>query len=477
MTTDAQRRRAYWVAVAVAAMTILDLSKVYVALPTMAAGLGADSTALQLVVSGYALTFGLALVPAGRLGDQWSRRTLMIAGVAVFTLASIVCALAPGPVVLVAARLVQGVGAGILMPQVVGIVQMLFTGASRARALGTLGATVAVATAFGPSVGGVLVQLGGPLEGWRAVFWMNVPVGVLVLIAVVRVLPRRQSTAGAPLPSLDPVAVVVFGGAVVCLMWPFLLTTGSADDDPARWWALPGAVALLTVFVVWERRYERSGRAPLIPMSLLSIASFRNGVLVGAGYFMAVPGMLLVTTVFLQSGLGVAPVFAGLVGIGFALMASVGSWLGGRLVSRFGRPLVLTGLLTLLIAVVALAVVGRTVPPAVAGFVIAAVLSLAGLGAGFVVSPNQALTLLDVRADSGGLAGSVSQLGQRVGTTIGTASALSLFYATAALADHGESGVVDFQTGYAAGLAGVAAAVVWALLFGLLDLRSRRHSA
>ena len=173
--SDAKRWRAYWVCVAVAGLTILDLTKVNVALPSIEAAFGATSTELQLIVSGYVLTFGLTLVPAGRIGDQRSRRTLFVIGLSLFTLTSLACALAPNGEVLLVARLLQGVAAGIQMPQVLGLIQQLFQGAERGKAFGLFGATIGVATAFGPTLGGLAIAIGGPEDGWRGIFWMNVP--------------------------------------------------------------------------------------------------------------------------------------------------------------------------------------------------------------------------------------------------------------------------------------------------------------
>ncbi len=147
--------------VAVAAITILDLSKVNVALPSIEEALGAGSTELQLIVSGYVLTFGLVLVPMGRLGDQRSRRALFIVGLSLFTVTSLLCAIAVSPVMLMVARLLQGVAAGIQMPQVLGLIQQLFQGKERGRAFGLFGATIGIATAFGPTLGGLLILVGG----------------------------------------------------------------------------------------------------------------------------------------------------------------------------------------------------------------------------------------------------------------------------------------------------------------------------
>ena len=470
-----QRWRAFWVCVSVAALTILDLSKVNVALPSIEQALGAESTELQIVVSGYVLLFGLALVPFGRLGDQRSRKQLFIIGLSLFTLTSIVCAMAPTTEVLLAGRLVQGLAAGIQMPQVIGTIQQLFAGKERGRAFGLFGATIGIATAFGPTLGGLMIALGGAQDGWRFIFWINVPLCLAVLAGVIWLLPKTRMPSAARL-ELDPVGLGLFAVVVVTLMWPFLFTTGSPDDDPRRWWTLVLFAVFAVLFFRWEHRYAQSGRAPLIPLGLFSVASFRNGTLIAATYFTAIPAMFLLTTLFLQLGVGLEPVFAGMVSIGFALASAVSAWYGGNLVGRFGRPLVVWGLGVVLVSVVALTVVAFTVPVDVVAYAMAAVMLVAGIGAGLVVAPNQTLTLAEIPTRSGGLAGSVGQLGQRIGTAVGTAVALSLFY-SAIYRDQGSDrhGIDVFHDAYAYGMVSVAAFLLIAFALGVFDLVARRR--
>ena len=389
----AQRWRAFWVCVSVAALTILDLSKVNVALPSIESAFGAGSTQLQIVVSGYVLMFGLALVPFGRLGDQRSRKTLFLVGLTLFLAMSVVCALAPTVEILIAGRLVQGLAAGIQMPQVLGTIQQIFVGKERGQAFGLFGATIGIATAIGPTLGGLMIAVGGAQDGW------------------------------------------------------------------------------------WERRYAASGRSPLVPFRLFSISSFRNGTLVVTTYFTAIPAMFLLTTLFLQAGVGLEPVYAGMVSIGFAVVSAGSAWIGGNLVGRLGRPLVVGGLVIVLVSIVALAIVAYTVPADAVAYAMAGVMAIAGAGAGLVVAPNQTLTLADIPTRSGGLAGSVGQLGQRIGTAVGTAVGLSLFYSTIyreSDADH--HGLEVYHDAYAYGMVAVGIFVALALLIGVIDLGARRRA-
>lgn len=470
---DDQRWRAFWVCVAVAAFTILDISKVNVGLPSIDAALGGGPTELQLVVSGYILAFGLGLVPFGRIGDQRSRRTLMIVGLCGFALASLLCAVAPNIWVLVAARFLQGVAAGVQMPQVMGTIQQLFTGRERGVAFGLFGATVGLATAFGPTLGGLLIALGGETDGWRWVFLINLPLCLVVLLAAIFLLPETRRPTTTRL-ELDPIGLLLFGVMVVCLMMPFLLTTGSDTDSPARWWLLAPFALFGAGFVLWESRYAARGRQPLVPLRLFRIASWRNGNLLQLFYFAALPTVFILTALFLQIGLGIAPVFAGMVTIGFALLSALASWVGGRLVERLGRGLVILGLVIVLLSVIGLAVVAYAASDEAAPWIMAVILAFGGIGGGFVISPNQTLTLAEIPTREGGLAGSVGQLGQRIGNAVGTAVGLSLFYSTINAAG-GSGGTHVYHDAYGIGLVAAVACLVAALVVSLLDQAQRRR--
>lgn len=466
--------RAFAVCVSVAALTILDLTKVNVALPSIEDAFGSASTELGLIVSGYVLTFGLVLVPAGRLGDQRSRRALFIIGLSLFTVMSLVCALAPSMTVLLIARLIQGVAAGIQMPQVLGIIQELFRGSARGKAFGAFGAIIGISTALGPTIGGLAIALGGAQDGWRWIFWMNVPLGLIAIALAIWLLPPLHRRTRRPL-ELDPFGTVLFGLAVLSLMFPFLFTTGSPDDDPLRWWLLVAFVLFVGGFVLWERHYESVGKAPLVPLRLFRVRSYRNGTLLATSYFAALPSVFLLTNLFLQDGLGLEPVYAGMVSIGFAATSAAGSWVGGNLVNRFGRPLVVWGLGAVLLATALLVVVAIFVPLPYTPWAMAAAMVVGGLGGGLVISPNQTLALADIPVTQGGLAGSVGQLGQRIGTAIGTAVALSFFYATIFREEGTASEIVVFHDAYAYGMLAAAVFLSLALLVGLVDLTWRRR--
>ena len=425
---EGAKRRAFAVSIAVAVLTILDLTKVNVALPSIDRALGAGPTELQIIVAGYALALGLSLVPGGRLGDVTSRRRMFVAGLIVFTACSLLCALAPSSGLLLAARFLQGVGAGLQLPQVLGLTQELFQGPERGRALGVFGATVGIATALGPTIGGALIAVGGEQDGWRLIFWMNVPLGVLLVLLVLRYIPRRSTPPAPGSRSIDPIGIGLLGLTIVAFMLPFVLTTGQQGDSPWRWLSLPASAALLLAFLRWERAYAAKGRSPAVDLGLLRRSSYRNGLLVATAWFAAGPATFLLNTLLLQEGLGIAPVFAGMVTIPFAIASAISSYTAGRLVERYGRTLVIVGILIAAVGFLLSLSAVLFAPEPLMPYLIAAALLVAGFGGGSVVSPNQTLTLSEVPVRQGGVAASVAQVGQRVGTAVGVAGASAVFF-------------------------------------------------
>ncbi len=448
-------------------MTLLDVSIVNVALPSMQTGLGASAAELSWVVSGYALTFGLVLVPAGRLGDDRGRRRMFVAGLALFTVTSAAAGLATSPTWLVVTRLLQGAAGGLLNPQVVGFVQQLFRGRERGKAFGLLGAVIGISTAVGPLLGGLLLQWGGTADGWRWVFYVNVPIGVVALVLSFRLLPA-DSPAAEKRP-LDPVGALLLGLGVVALMFPLVLA--EQDVASAPWWLLGVAAVLLVGFVAWERRYRRTTGYPLVDFALLRTRSYALGTTVGTFYFAGFTAIFFVLTLFFQQGLHYTPLEAGLVLTPFALGSAVTSAIGGRLVSRFGRPMVVIGTFVVAVGLAGTDVVLRLNLPSGIGWAVAGPLLLAGIGGGLVIAPNQTLTLEDVPPRDGGTAAGVLQTGQRIGTAIGIAVVGAVFFGQLT-ASRG-----DWASAISRGLLGSVGFVVLALVVGLIDvITGRRRS-
>lgn len=414
-----------------AGMLLLDVHKVSIAIPSIESALLPGPVWMQLISAAYVVCFAVTLVPAGRMGDAGRRLTLTYAGLWLSLAASIVCAIAPNAPVLVAGRAVLGVAAGLLMPQLMGIVQQLFAPADRGRAFGTYGMCVAVATALGPSVGGLLMTT--PLLGWRGIFVMNIPVVVGLLIAAHRLLPRiRLSPADGPeVVNIDVAGLVLGGLALVLLLTPLIFTTGRPGEFSSRWLALVPALVLAFLFVRRSRARVVAGLDAVIDPTLLRIRSFRNGVLVSLTWFASGPGVNLGLTIYLQQAHGFSPAQAGLVTLPSFATSLLGAYLGGRLVARWGRVLTITGMTSAFVGIVLTLVAVHTTTSVTALLIaVPALQLLSGLGSGLVVSPNHSMTLQDVPPTQGSAASAIGQLGQRVANSLGVAAASMAYYST-----------------------------------------------
>src|SRR6476619_1788155 len=247
---DPDRWKALAVVLAAGFMTLLDVSIVNVALASIEQGLHAQPSELQWIVAGYALALGVLLVPAGRFGDAHGRRPVFMLGVALFVLASAASALAPTSLALVLTRIVQGFAGGLISPQISGLIQSLFRGEERGKAFGYFGTTIGVSTAVGPLTGGALIALFGVHDGWRAVFFVNLPIGAAILLLARRYLPAPTATERRP-QALDPLGVVLLGAAVVSILVPFI--EQRTWDSPLRLALFPLGAVLLALWVLHER--------------------------------------------------------------------------------------------------------------------------------------------------------------------------------------------------------------------------------
>lgn len=467
MEADPRRWRALSVCLVAGFMTLLDVSIVNVALPSIRSGLHASDSDLQWVLSGYALTFGLVLVPVGRLGDAYGRRRAFVAGLAAFTVASAAAGLATSPGWLTIARLAQGAAAGLLTPQIAGLIQQLFSGHERGRAFGLLGASIGVSTAVGPLLGGLIISVAGAASGWRWIFYVNLPVGLAAVPLAHRLIPPDPARRARP--SLDPVGVLLLGVGVALLLLP--LVESRQWSGTARWWLIGAAAALLAGFVGWERRYQAGGGDPVADLGLFRVRSYSLGSLLALLYFAGFTSIFFTYTLYLQSGLRYSALLAGLAITPFALGSAAAAALGGRRVSRFGRYLVAAGLVLVLAGLIGTDAAVRVDPGRGVALAAAAPLLVAGVGSGLVIAPNQTITLSQVPVRGAGSAAGVLQTGQRIGTALGIAIVGSLFFSTVT-ASHG-----DWAHAFSRGLVVVIAFVVAALLAAVLDLVGTRRAA
>lgn len=445
-------------------MTLLDVSIVNVALPSLQRDLNASAGEVSWVVSGYALTFGIVLVAAGRIGDDHGRKKTLLIALAVFTLISAGAGLAPTALVLVIIRLLQGAAAGFLNPQVTGLIQQVFRGAERGKAFGMFGATIGFATAIGPLLGGLLLEIGSSAS-WRYIFWVNIPIGIIAILLGIRLLPPDAVSHARQ--RLDVIAAVLLGGAVVCLMLPLV----SAEQNPgaAPWWLLGPCVLFSAGFIGWERWTLRKQRQPLLNFDLLKIRSYTLGSALIVLYFAGFTSIFFVLSIFFQMGQGYSPLEAGLALTTFAIGSGAASVVSGRLVPRFGRALTLVGLILVIVGLAATDVVLR-LSPAPVGVYTAGPLLVAGVGSGVVIAPNQTLTLAEIPPAQGSTAAGVFQTGQRIGTAIGIAAVGAIFFERLA------STKGNYGLAISTGLIVTIAFVVLATIIGFVDLVLRRRA-
>ncbi|GAA3245718.1 MFS transporter [Streptomyces thermocoprophilus] len=447
-------------------MTLLDVTIVAVALPSLQHGLNASAASVQWVVSGYALSFALALVPAGRLGDAVGRRRIFLAALAAFVVCSAAAGAAPTAGLLIAARVAQGAAAGCLAPQNSALIQQMFHGAERGRAFGLLGATVGVSSAVGPVVGGLVLTLASGPEGWRWIFYVNVPIGLTALLLGARLLPRVAPGRGSR--RLDLPGVGLLGAGVLALMLPLVF---AEDGGVARlWWLFPAGAALLVVFARWEHRVTARGGQPLLdPRLATGTRGYLPGATLGALYFVGFSGIWIVFALFFQNGLGYSPLSSGLVVTPFALGSATAAVVAGRLVERFGRLLTVYGLVTVMAGLGTTALLLGRAPTGALPWFAAPALLVAGLGSGCVISPNVTMTLRDVPVRMAGAAGGALQTGQRLGSAVGTALLPGLFY----LVLNATGG--DHRAAVSVAVGAASATMLAAFAVAVADRRRDRH--
>jgi EmrB/QacA subfamily drug resistance transporter len=405
-------------------MTLLDVSVTNVALPSIARATSASPSQLQWIVSGYTLAFGLVPVLAGRLGDDHGRRLMFQVGVGSFTVTSLFAGLAPTAGVLIAARFLQGLAGGLINPQVSGLVQQMFRGRERGQAFGVIGTCVGVGTAVGPLVGGGLIALGGTQYGWRLVFFVNVPIGIAVILVARRLLPTDPALGRH---RLDLLGAVLLGAATFCVLFA-AVEYDTLRDRRLALLAVP-ALLLLLLFIRRERRLTELQQDPLLDLRLFRIPSFSVGVVLALAFFPAMAGLPLVLALYYQQGLGYTALQSGLGVTAYAIGSAIAAPLAGRVVTRIGRPLVVTATALFGIGAIALAVLVGHVSADNAALVLAPALFVMGAGSGAFITPNQALTLMEVDPVTGSTAGGMLQTSQRIGLAIGQGVIGAVFFA------------------------------------------------
>lgn len=352
---DPRRWRALGVLLLGQFAALLDISVTNIALPSIGRSTGADASELQWIASGYILAISVMPIIGGRLGDIRGRRLMFIVGLAGFVVSSAAVGLAPTPETIIAARVVQGIFGGVLGPQVSGYLQNAFPANERGRAFGLLGLTVGIATAFGPILGGLLIALGGEDFGWRLVFFINVPIGIVAIVLSLLWVREPASVRTSSTTRLDVGGAALLGFAILALLFP-IVEYSSVGSGLIFLLLIPSAV-LFVLFLRRENALTRRRSGPLLDLSLLRHRSFTMGVGFIVLYFCGSSGIPLIITLYLQQGLGFEALQAALAITALAVGTVVSSTIAGRLVNRFGRMVVVVGMSVFMLGAIGVAIV------------------------------------------------------------------------------------------------------------------------
>lgn len=473
-------------------MSLMQVGSVNTVLNTMQDALDATDAQLQWIISGYSLVIGITLVPSGRIGDIFGRSSTFIVGLAIFSLASFSIGFAADATTVNLLRIAQGIGAGILSPQINGLIQEHFTGTARARAFALMGLVIAASFAAGPVMSGTTVALFGESIGWRMSFWLNFPLGIIGIILSFFWLPfgKERRTIGAHKDEaqheyeerekqcgrtpakrvsswknidLDPIGMLILCICVVCIMLPFMIS-----GSPWRFLICGCGIILLVLWVLWEKNYKARGKFPQVDLTLFSIETYSYCMAVSAIQFLGMTSVWVILSMFFQSALGASALVYSLISLPNALISAVTSVWSGKYTIEHGRAIQAVSL-----AVYTSGVIGciALAYPAYHGasvwWYIAPTL-LMGIGGGSLGSANQTQSMLDVPVKEGGTAGGVFQTAQRMTTAIGIAIITAVFFAVRGSAEP-PAGDIRWFFGLAAAL-GVSAlfltiATIVALVF------------
>ncbi|TMV90818.1 MFS transporter [Thioclava sp. BHET1] len=405
-------------------MNLIDITIVNVALPSMQSELSAAPNMIEWIVAGYTFSFALLLLPAGRMGDLFGRRRLFASGIVIFTLASLICGLAPGIDTLIAARVLQGLGAAIMTPQTLALVPALFPPEQRGSAFGLFALTAGLASVTGPILGGVLI--GADIFGltWRPIFLVNIPIGVLALIGALTVVPKAEGNRKL---GIDFVGIVLAALAMLAVLVPLV-------EAPSLGWQLWMAPLLILAlplgwaFVRWQMYQEARSRPQLLPMRLLRTGPFLTGSLLNAVLFTAVPSYFFTIALYLQSGYGLSALDSGLTTIPFPLGVLAASAVTGWFGSRWVRWRVMGGAALLGIGFLGQGWAVWGMGEQISWLRMAPWFFLGGLGLGNTVSPLFQIALSAADSNDSGSASGAVQAIRQLGISFGIAIVGAIFF-------------------------------------------------
>jgi EmrB/QacA subfamily drug resistance transporter len=405
-------------------VTVLDFFIVNVAIPSIQQDLGAGPSTIQFIVAGYAIAYAGGLVIGGRLGDIYGRRRLYVIGIVLFTLASLACGLAPTGGALVAARIVQGLAAAVLAPQVLSTVGATMTGESKARGFALYGVTMGLGSVFGQLIGGLLIEGDVFGLGWRACFLINIPIGAVALALIPRFMPASKAPGR---PTLDIGGMLLFSAALLAVVLP--LIEGRAQGWPVwAWLSLVVAVALFAAFAVYERAVARRAGSPLLDPGLFRERAFTAGLFAQLVFYFGQASFFLVFALYVQEGRHYDALHAGLIFIALGGGYMVTSLTARFVAARIGRQVIALGAVLRIVAMAGLiAAVAHTGTTGSIWWLVPA-LVLDGAGQGLAVAPLASTVLSRITPHYAGAASGALSTGAWAGNAFGVAVIGVIFY-------------------------------------------------
>ncbi|BCJ33904.1 MFS transporter [Actinocatenispora thailandica] len=442
-------------------MAQFDLYVVNVAGPTLQRELHVGQAALELVVAGYGFTYASGLITGGRLGDLLGTRRMFLFGTLAFTAASLLCGLAQSPGELVAARLVQGLTGAAMVPQVLATITAVFPSQERPRALAWFGVTIGVGSVAGQVLGGLLLQFDIAGLGWRVIFLANVPIGLAAAVAAAKLMPRVTPARKA---GLDPVGVIGLSASLALALAPLAL--GRTEGWPLwTWISLAASVPVMVATLLWERRLSRRGRQPVLDLGLFADTAFSRGLVVTLTLYSGYFGFTFALSVFMQAGLGLTPLEAGLTFMPLGLAFAVASIRAQKIATKVGPRLITIGLSISVVSYGVLVAVLQLSGTHASAVCIVVPMMLVGFGNGLAIPLLFGTVLGKINTGRAGIASGVLTTTQQFASAAGVTGLGSIFFALLG-SGHGKLGYtssMEWVLGIALVLTLVAALVIHTL--------------
>jgi EmrB/QacA subfamily drug resistance transporter len=430
-------------------MAQFDFFVVNVAAPSFERELNAGPEALQLIVGGYIFAYAAGMILGGRLGDLYGYRRMFVGGMIAFTIARSLCGIAPNSAVLVIARLVQGLTAAMMVPQVLAVITAVFPAATRSRALGWYGMAGGLGSIAGFVFGGLLLTVDVFGLGWRAIFLINVPFGAIAAVLAARLLPRIEPDHRARMDPLGAAGIAITLGLILV---PLVLGR-SEGWPPWTWICMAVALPFGALTIMWQRNLGERGGQPILDMSLFRIPSYVAGVAAIAAFMAYFAGFMFTVPLLLQEGFGLTAFQAGMAFTPMGVLFSATALLGARLIDRYGVRVVLLGGALIALSQSTLAVHLLTAGAHAELSWVVVLMTLIATGNGFVLPQLIGVALVGVRPHQAGIGAGILNTAQQFAGSAGVAVVGTVFFAVA---------------GSRTGLADHSQAMVWSLLIDVV---------